>query len=137
MRQPLIVALMLLTLGSPLARAGGEVGQPAVPELMKRDVSPEGVAYLQKLRKRTPFGTNDFNLAALRTGMGSRREPTIKGVTLSKVKAGDLSCEWVLAHGADPDLRFLYLHGGRFASGSGGYYLALAAHLSAAAKGAG
>ena len=33
-----------------------------------------------------------------------------------------------------PDLRLLYLHGGGFVSGSGGFYLTLAAHLSAAAR---
>ena len=44
---------------------------------MKREVSREGIEYLQKLRKRTPFGANDFNLAALRAGMGSRaRRPS-------------------------------------------------------------
>ncbi len=40
----------------------------------------------------------------------------------------------MLAPGADSDLRLLYLHGGGFVSGSGGFYLALAAHFSAAAK---
>ena len=34
----------------------------------------------------------------------------------------------------NPDLRLLYLHGGGFVSGSGGFYLTLATHLSAAAK---
>ena len=101
---------------------------------MKREVSREGIEYLQKLRKNTPFGTNDFDLEALRAGMGSRREPTIKDVKLIKVKVGDIPCEWVLAPGADPDLRLLYLHGGGFVSGSGGFYLAQAAHISAAAK---
>ena len=104
------------------------------PEDKPRAVSREGVEYLQKLRKNTPFGTNGFDLEALRAGMGSRREPTIKGVKLIRVKIGDIPCEWVLAPGADPDLRLLYLHGGGFVSGSGGFYLTLAAHLSAAAK---
>jgi epsilon-lactone hydrolase len=99
-----------------------------------RKVSPEGAAYLQKLRKNTPFGTNGFDLAALRAGMGSRREPTIKDIKLTKTKIGDIPGEWVLAPGADPDLRLLYLHGGGFVSGSGGFYLAMAAHISAAAK---
>ncbi len=109
--------------------------QPAVPELMKREVSREGVEYLEKLRKnRTPFGTNEFNLEALRRGMGSRREPTIKDVKLTKVKVGEIPCEWVVAPGAAPDVRLLYIHGGGFVSGSGGFYLAQAAHISAAAK---
>jgi len=50
------------------------------------------------------------------------------------VKAGDVPCEWVVAPGADPDVRLLYIHGGGFVAGCGGYYLTLAAHLSAAAS---
>jgi len=103
-------------------------------DLLQRTVSRESVEYLQRLRKNTPFGTKDFDLPALRAGMGSRREPTVKGVKLVRAKIGGIPCEWVLAPGADPDLRLLYLHGGGFVSGSGGFYLALAAHLSAAAR---
>ncbi len=105
-----------------------------VPEIMNRTISRQGIEYLQKLRKNTPFGTNGFDLTGLRAGMGSRREPTIKDVKLIKVKVGDIPCEWVLAPGADPDVRLLYLHGGGFVSGSGGFYLTQAAHISAAAK---
>lgn len=99
-----------------------------------RTVSPEGIAYLQRLRKNTPFGANSFDLAALRAGMGSRREPSTKDIKLIRVKIGEMPCEWVIAPGADPDLRLLYIHGGGFVSGSGGFYLTLAAHVSAAAK---
>ncbi len=99
-----------------------------------RTVSRESIDYLQRLRKNTPFGTVDFNLEQLRAGMGSRREPTIKDVTLIRLKVGEIPCEWVLAPGADADVRLLYLHGGGFVSGSGARYLPLAAHISAAAK---
>ncbi len=99
-----------------------------------RAVSRESIAYLKKLRMGTPFGTVDFNLEQLRAGMGSRREPTIENVTLVRFKVGEIPCEWVLAPGADHDVRLLYLHGGGFVSGSGGRYLTLAAHISAAAK---
>ena len=108
--------------------------QSGAPGDKKREASRESVEYLQKLRKNTPFGTKGFDLKALRAGMGSRREPTIKGVKCIRARIGDIPCEWVLAHGAAPDLRLLYLHGGGFVSGSGGFYLTLAAHLSAAAK---
>jgi len=107
---------------------------PAAHDVWNREVSPESVAYLARLRKNTPFGTNEFDLAALRAGMGSRREPTIPGVKLIKEKVGEIPCQWVLAPGADPDVRLLYIHGGGFVSGSGGFYLPLAAHISAAAK---
>ncbi|MFN0019618.1 MAG: alpha/beta hydrolase [Pirellulaceae bacterium] len=113
----------------------GDIPPPARPAAGKeREVSAEGVAYLQRLRKNTPFGTNSFDFKGLRAGMGTRIEPTIKDVKLIQVKVGEIPCEWVLAPGADPDLRLLYLHGGGFVSGSGGRYLPLAAHISAAAK---
>lgn len=99
-----------------------------------RDVSPEGVAYLEKLRKNTPFGTNSFDLAGLRGGMGTRRPPADKDVRLVPTKVGNVPCEWVLAPGADPDVRLLYLHGGGFVSGSGGFYLTMAAHVSRATQ---
>jgi hypothetical protein len=99
-----------------------------------RAVSQQSIAYLQRLRKNTPFGTTDFNLEQLRAGMGSRCEPTIEDVKLIRLKIGEMNCEWVLAPGADPGVRLLYLHGGGFVSGSGAYYLPLAAHISAAAK---
>ena len=104
------------------------------PADKQKAVSQESIEYLEKLRKGTPFGTNSFDLKGLRAGMGSRREPTSKDVKLIRVKIGEIPCEWVLAPGADPDLRLLYLHGGGFVSGSGGFYLRLAAHISAAAR---
>jgi acetyl esterase/lipase len=106
----------------------------AQPTAEPRAVSPEGAAYLQKLRKRSPFGSAGFNLEQLRAGMGTRHEPDIEGVRLIRLKVGDIPCEWVLAPGADHDVRLLYLHGGGWVSGSGGNYLPLAADISAAAK---
>ena len=97
-------------------------------------VSPEGKAYLQRLEKNIPFGTAGFDLKGLRAGMGARREPTIKDVRLIRSTIGEIPCEWVLAPGADPDVRLLYLHGGGRVSGSGGNYLPLAADISVAAR---
>jgi len=99
-----------------------------------REVSPESLAKLKKLREGKPFGTNELSLEKLRAIMNRRREPTIENVTLIRTKIDEIPGEWVLAPGADPDLRLLYLHGGGFVSGTGGYYLPLAAHISAAAK---
>lgn len=99
-----------------------------------RAVSPEGIAFLERLRKNTPFGTTGFDLQALRAGMGARQEPTIKDVRLTRTMIGDIPCEWVLAPGADANVRLLYLHGGGWVSGSGGNYLPLAAEISMAAK---
>ena len=97
-------------------------------------VSPEGSAYLKRLQKGTPFGANEFSLEKLRAGMGSRRAPASKDIKLIRVKIGDIPGEWVVAPGADPEVRLLYIHGGGFVSGSGGFYLTMAAHISTAAK---
>lgn len=112
--------------------AGVASAQPVAD--VRQTVSPEGAAFLEKLKRGTPFGTVDFNLEALRAGMGTRNEPRVAGVRLIRVKVGEIPCEWVLAPGADPDLRLLYLHGGGWVSGSGGNYLPLAADISLAAK---
>lgn len=99
-----------------------------------RVVSPTSVAYLERMRQGKPFGSDGLDLDRLRKIMGRRNEPTIAGVALSRVKVGEVPCEWVAASGADPDVRLLYIHGGGFVSGSGGFYLPLASRISAAAK---
>ena len=111
-----------------------EVTVPKTRDGKPRVVSREGAEYLERRRKSTPFGTVKFDLQGLRAGMGTRNEPRVKGVRLIPLKIGKIPCEWVLAPGADPDLRLLYLHGGGWVSGSGGNYLPLAADISVAAK---
>jgi epsilon-lactone hydrolase len=113
---------------------GPAAGEPPVKEPVRKAVSREGVLYLEKLRKGTPFGTADFHLEQLRGGMGTRREPAVKDLRLVRATVGEIPCEWVVAAGADPEVRLLYLHGGGFVSGSGGFYLTLAAHISKAAR---
>ncbi|OIP04848.1 MAG: hypothetical protein AUJ96_11945 [Armatimonadetes bacterium CG2_30_66_41] len=81
-----------------------------------------------------PFGATGFDLDGLRQGMATRREATLDAVRCVPTEVDGLPCGWVIAEGADPDLRPLYLHGGGSVSGSGAFFLALAAHLSAAAR---
>jgi acetyl esterase/lipase len=121
-----------------LARWSAAQDQPVEtkrkPGQVPEQVSPEGAAYLQRLMKNTPFGTDKFDFEGLRKGMGTRRTSSIEGAQTKATKVGDIPAEWVLAPGADPDVRLLYLHGGGFVSGTGGFYLPLAAHISATAK---
>ena len=128
----LLIGCLLLT-GWSLAQ-----DKPAAPKRkpgqVPEQVSPEGAAYLERLMKNTPFGTNQFDFEGLRKGMGTRRKITVEGVQTQATKVGEIPVEWVVAPGADTSVRLLYLHGGGFISGSGGYYLPLAAHISAAAK---
>ena len=103
-------------------------------DIWQREVSEEGTQYLEQRRQSPPFGAQGFDFAGLRAGMGTRQEPTVPGVKLTKVNVGDVPCEWVTTPDADPDVRLLYLHGGGWVSGSGGNYLPLAAEISLAAK---
>ena len=71
--------------------------QPGASADKLRVVSPEGIAFLQRLSKNTPFGTTDFDLKGLRAGMGSRQVPANKDIKLIRLKIGEIPCEWVLA----------------------------------------
>jgi len=103
-------------------------------DVWQREVSKEGAAFLERRRQSPPFGASSFDLGGLRAGMRTRNEPTVPGVKLTKLKVGDVPCEWVMTPDADPNVRLLYLHGGGWVSGSGGNYLPLAAEISLAAK---
>lgn len=106
----------------------------ASPRDNQAPISPEGAAYLARLRKNTPFGTNGFDLQGLRRGMGTRREPKREGFRFIRTMIGEIPAEWVVAPDADPNVRLLYIHGGGWVSGSAAFYLTMAAHISAAAK---
>ena len=99
-------------------------------------ISKESHQYWLEARKNPQFGAagNEFNLAGLRQGMGERQTPANKDVQCIRLQIDNIPCEWVLAPGADPDVRLLYLHGGGYVSGSGANYLPLAADLSTAAQ---
>jgi monoterpene epsilon-lactone hydrolase len=99
-------------------------------------MSREAQEYWQEIRTHPGFGTpgNPFDLAGLRKGMGARQVPADRSVTCSRAQIDEMNGEWVLAPGADPDARLLYLHGGGYVSGSGANYLPLAALISAAAR---
>ncbi|MEI7639557.1 MAG: alpha/beta hydrolase fold domain-containing protein, partial [Syntrophus sp. (in: bacteria)] len=99
-------------------------------------ISRESQEYWQELRKHPGFGAegNEFNLDGLRQCMAARQAPANSFVKCIRSQIDGMPCEWVVAPGTDPDLRLLYLHGGGWVSGSGASYLAMAAHISAAAK---
>lgn len=129
----MIASIAVVIFATSFVWSDDKKGSQPLP-LIKPAASKEGLEFLERLKKGTPFGTNDFNLKALRAGMGARNDPRVDGVKLIPVKVGDVPCEWVVTPDADPDLRLLYLHGGGWVSGSGGNYLPLAADISIAAK---
>lgn len=98
--------------------------------------SQESIEFWRECRKGLPFGApgRGFSLPELRQSMAARQEPADKNVTCRRVQINGLPCEWVVAPGADPDVRLLYLHGGGYISGNGANYLPLAADISAVAR---
>lgn len=71
-----------------------------------------------------PDATQEEAIAAYRRRMDDcavidGMAPTIADATnIIKVSAGGVPSEWVLAEGADPDLRLMFIHGGAFIGGS-------------------
>ncbi len=95
--------------------------------------STQSLDYIRKLRESPAFGAGGFDFDGLRQGMATRREPVDASVRCLRAEIDGLACQWVMAEGADPAMRLLYLHGGGYVSGSADFYLALAARISAAA----
>ena len=92
--------------------------------------------YWENSRNNPQFGAagNEFNLDGLRQGMATRQAPADSNVKCIRSQIDGMPGEWVVAPGADPGLRLMYLHGGGYVSGSGANYLPLAADISAAAQ---
>lgn len=65
---------------------------------------------------------------------GTTSDPDELGVTCRPVDAGGVPAEWVLAPGADPDRRLLYIHGGAFVLGSPASHRALTSEISRRAR---
>jgi monoterpene epsilon-lactone hydrolase len=97
-------------------------------------VSRKSRIYYQELLKKPAFGANGFDLDELRKGMATRQQPANQDIRIVQAQIDGIPGEWVVAPGADPDIRLLYLHGGGFVSGSGAFYLTLAAHISVLAQ---
>jgi len=104
-------------------------------ELSHSTPSRESREFIRELRQNPPFGAggNEFDLDRLRREMAARREPTIRGVACLNSQIDAMPCEWVMAPGADPDLRMLYLHGGGYVAGSSANRMPVAARISEAA----
>ena len=70
--------------------------------------------------------------AAIRAGADSMARPAPDDVTVTHVDAGGVPADWVVAPGADPNRRLLYLHGGGYVLLSAVTHRRLAADISRA-----
>ncbi|MDA0350728.1 MAG: alpha/beta hydrolase [Chloroflexi bacterium] len=72
------------------------------------------------------------DLATMRAGADSMARPAPEDVTVTHVDAGGVPADWVVAPGADPARRILYLHGGGYVLLSALTHRRLAADISRA-----
>lgn len=82
---------------------------------------------LSEQLRSSPFDPN-ASIEALRSSM--REAVAEPGTTVTPVDAGGVPGEWVVADGADPDRRMLYLHGGGYIVGSAATHRNLTSRLS-------
>lgn len=99
--------------------AGGLASSRSTP-------SPESAEVLRRLRElqgRMRAGRRSLRLATMREAVddafATLADPAEgAGCRIEEVDADGVPAEWVLAPGADPSRRLLYLHGGAFVAGS-------------------
>jgi len=111
-----------------------EVEPIAENERVTVELSSECRARLAEIHSTPAYGDvgNDYDLDALREGMGARREPEIDEIIIERVEAGGVPAQWVYRPDCTGARRMMYLHGGGYVSGSGDSYLPLAAQLARA-----
>jgi monoterpene epsilon-lactone hydrolase len=100
-----------------------------VPPLMKAasEISSQHLNVVKKLNVFTAKSTT--NIKARRQQMDDFFAQSVDSQIIPVV-AGGVSAEWVLAEGANPDQRLLYIHGGAFLVGSPKSHRYIASELS-------
>jgi acetyl esterase/lipase len=101
----------------------------------RSEASSEHAAVVVRVREMQPdAGTRESSsarVARVRRNLEEAFGNRAVDAEIRVVDAGGVAAEWVLAPGADPDRRILYLHGGAFMAGSPKSHRPLTARLSA------
>ena len=129
---------MLLRAGGELSRFDGDVepegwesfGNPAGPSAEHRDIE----ASIKSLRPEIEGLSHGGMMQFARKFMEDVSRGKEFDCDFVPVEANGVPCEWVLAPGADPDRRVLYLHGGAFFAGSPQGHRTATSHFSRAIK---
>lgn len=100
-----------------------------VPALMKtvNEITPQHLGVLERLAAFKTKSTT--SLAKSRQQMDDLFGQAVDSVIIP-VDCNGVGAEWVLAHGADPDHRLLYIHGGAFRVGSPKSHRYIASEIS-------
>ena len=96
--------------------------------------SPEMQAFLKERAElaAAAAGQPRPDVAAIRAGADSMAVPAPDDVAVTSVDAGGVPGDWVVAPGADPAKRLLYLHGGGYVLASAKTHRLLASEISRA-----
>lgn len=96
--------------------------------------SPEMQAFLKERAElaAAAAGQPRPDVAAIRAGADSMAVPAPDDVAVTSVEAGGVPGDWVVAPGADPAKRLLYLHGGGYVLASAKTHRLLASEISRA-----
>ena len=109
---------------------GGAVGNLAEPSAEHHEV----VALLSELFKAGKGGARRNRLAAMRLAMDNMgNDADLSGIEVTPAAVNGIPGEWIVADGADPDRRLLYLHGGAFTMGSRKSHRVITTRLSRSA----
>jgi monoterpene epsilon-lactone hydrolase len=95
--------------------------------------SPEFAAVLEQFRSTGNEIGNATTVEEQRAGYEAMAFPLPEGTSVTKVEANGVPCEWIVADGADPDIRLAYLHGGGYVIGNLNTHRHLSAAISRAA----
>ncbi len=144
-----LAALLLAAYVLPLAwfRAGGDLSRhdvapdPGAHESCGRPDGPSdghhgAVAAIEKLRPQAEGLSRGGMIRFARQFMEDIPKGRRFDCEFRPVEANGVPCEWVLAPGADPDRRVLYLHGGAFVAGSPRSHRTATCRFSAVARAA-
>lgn len=94
------------------------------------------ISYLRSLAARTAQAGTTMDIAANRRIVDEYGDvdPSVRRIAadVRRVMVDGVPCEWLLAKGADPDRRLLYIHGGGWTAGGLDSHRPLSARISAA-----
>lgn len=118
----LILALLIITFGvfkgqdlTPFDKSQGKVFGKDREPCAEHDAV---VASLQTSARELQGVSQKQRLVAMRANMDSMSDGIEFPSSFTPVNAGGVAAEWVVAPGADPQRRLLYIHGGAFSMGS-------------------
>jgi acetyl esterase/lipase len=132
---PWVAARQLLS-GEDLARFDADTGQRFASERPESPGLASAMARLSPSNSPPPNLSRQQRIAFKRKEFDHMFDDVVLDARFTPVDSGGVRGEWVLAPGADPARRMLYIHGGGFIVGSPRSHRPITARMSAVSGGA-